>query len=194
MASESSPNAAGAIPGAGFDFKAMFDAMEFARRSWSSSFSMPESLTPTMDPQELDKRIADLRTVEQWLMLNLNLLRGSIQTLELQRTAIDSLHSFGKAARAAAQPPGPEAARPADSQTAGFDPQAWWQTLQQQFQRVAESALASSSAAMSAAADPPAQSPTGAGAAARPAAAGKARAPKRRARTGQRVRTDRGAS
>lgn len=187
MANEQSSNSAGAVPGSGFDFKAMFDAMEFARRSWSSSFSMPEALTPTVDPQELDKRIADLRTVEHWLVLNLNLLRGSIQTLELQRAAIDSIHSFGNAARAAAEAARPASSRPEPAAAAegggesghcaateatrphqgtqshdstasaappgagGFDPAAWWQTLQQQFQQVAESALAGSTAAMAAA-------------------------------------------
>lgn len=144
MANETSSNATGGIPGSGFDFKAMFDAMEQARRSWSSSFSLPEAMTPTVDPQELDKRIADLRTVEQWLVLNLNLLKGSIQSLELQRAALQSFRNLGQAAEQAA------GATP----SAGFDPTAWWQTLQQQFAQVAESAIASSSAAMAAGVPP----------------------------------------
>ena len=165
---------AGGASGSGFDFKAMFDAMEFARRSWSSSFSMPGSFSPTVDPEELDKRIADLRTVEQWLVLNLNLLRGAIQALELQRAALGSLKSFGEAARASAeataqasaqasthsstqssaqastrasaQPAEPPAAAPS-----GLDPAVWWQTLQDQFKQITDSALASTSAAMAAA-------------------------------------------
>lgn len=142
MANETSSSAPGGIPGSGsgFDFKTMFDAMEQARRSWSSSFSLPEAMTPTVDPQELDKRIADLRTVEQWLVLNLNLLRGSIQSLELQRAAVQSFRNLGQAAERAA----------GSGDYAGFDPAAWWQRLQQQFTQVAESALASSSAAMAA--------------------------------------------
>ena len=151
------PAAAGSL----FDFRTMLDAMETARRSWSG-MTIPSSMTPTVDPEELDKRISDLKTVEQWLVLNLNLLRGSIQALELQRATLSSLHSFGEAARAAAQAaaqpsPEPTDARHAEpsarreSETApgasapawptGIDPAAWWQTLQSQFQQVAESAI-----------------------------------------------------
>ena len=168
-----------------FDFKSMFDAMEVARRHWSA-MPIPSAMTPTLDPEELDKRIADLKTVEQWLMLNLNLLRGSVQALELQRATLSSMQSFGAAARAAAEAAqeaahagvasgsdsdsghpaserragsghAPEAASGAgsrdqpppasnDAQAGAWpgavDPGAWWQTLQAQFQQVAESALA----------------------------------------------------
>jgi len=154
-----------------FDFKAMFDAMEVARRNWSA-MPVPSSLTPTIDPAELDKRIADLKTVEQWLVLNLNLLRGSIQALELQRAALASLQSFGEAARAAAEAAtqagssAREADRPASAPAggsaapawtaAGIDPGTWWQTLQTQFQQVAESALSGiAPAATDSAATPP---------------------------------------
>ena len=85
-----------------FDFKSMIDAMEIARRSWST-MPIPSAMQPTLDPEELDKRIADLKTVEQWLVLNLNLLRGSMQALQLQRDTLSSLQSFGAAARAAAE-------------------------------------------------------------------------------------------
>ena len=129
-----------------FDFKAMFDAMEMARRNWSA-MSLPSSMTPTIDPAELDKRIADLKTVEQWLVLNLNLLRGSVQALELQRATLASLQSFGEAARTAATP---SQESPAPAWSGGIDPAAWWQTLQTQFQQVAESALAGAAPAKAA--------------------------------------------
>ena len=40
---------------------------------------------PTLDPREIDKRIADLRSIEGWLSMNLNMVKFSIQGLELQR-------------------------------------------------------------------------------------------------------------
>jgi hypothetical protein len=52
---------------------------------------LPSMLAPTVDVGELDKRIADLRAVEQWLELNANMLRTTIQTLEVQRATIATL-------------------------------------------------------------------------------------------------------
>ena len=101
MASDSHTSPPDPVSGL-FDFKSMIDAMELARRSWSA-MPIPSAMQPTLDPDELDKRIEDLKTVEQWLVLNLNLLRGSIQALQLQRDTLSSLQSFGAAARAAAQ-------------------------------------------------------------------------------------------
>ena len=57
--------------------------------------ALPSMITPTLDIGELDKRIADLRAVEQWLNLNATMLRTSIQTLEVQRNTIATLKSFG---------------------------------------------------------------------------------------------------
>jgi hypothetical protein len=43
---------------------------------------------PTLDPQEVEKRIADLRSVEGWLTMNLNMVKFSIQGLEMQKAAL----------------------------------------------------------------------------------------------------------
>jgi hypothetical protein len=53
---------------------------------------------PTLDPAEIDKRIADLRSIEGWLNMNLNMVRFSIQGLELQRATLQAM-------RDAANPP-----------------------------------------------------------------------------------------
>jgi hypothetical protein len=58
---------------------------------------MPSMMMPTLDIGELDKRITDLRAVEQWLALNANMLRTTIQTLEVQRNTLATLKSFGAA-------------------------------------------------------------------------------------------------
>ncbi len=124
MASEGSDSSGGANgPEIGklFDFGAMLEAMEVARRSWTS-FSLPSSLAPTLDPAEVDKRIADLKTVEQWLSLNLNLVRGSVQALEIQRAALSSLHEFGAAAQAATQAASEAAAQSASRTNAHAAP------------------------------------------------------------------------
>jgi hypothetical protein len=76
------------------------------RQAWAS-MNLSPSLAPTLDLQELDKRIGDLKAVEQWLLLNLNMLRGSIQALEVQRATVATFRAFSEAAMS---PPGQSAA------------------------------------------------------------------------------------
>ena len=61
---------------------------------------MSSWLTPTMDVQELDKRIRDLRTVQFWLEQNAKMLGTSIQTLEVQKMTLATLQSMQPAADA----------------------------------------------------------------------------------------------
>lgn len=79
----------GPLPGMG-------EAMDFVQRAWSS-FNLPSGMTPTLDVDEIDRRIADLRTVEQWLTLNLNMVQSAIQGLEIQRGTLAALTAFGNA-------------------------------------------------------------------------------------------------
>ena len=58
---------------------------------------VPGMLAPTVDVDELDKRIADLRAVQQWLELNAAMLRTTIQTLEVQRATIATLKGISGA-------------------------------------------------------------------------------------------------
>ncbi len=57
--------------------------------------AVPSFLVPTLDLEELDKRISDLRAAESWLEVNLNLLRATIQGLEVQRHTIAAIRSLG---------------------------------------------------------------------------------------------------
>jgi hypothetical protein len=52
---------------------------------------------PTLDPREIDKRIADLRSIEGWLNMNLNMVRFSIQGLELQRATLQAMRDAAEA-------------------------------------------------------------------------------------------------
>jgi hypothetical protein len=68
------------------------DPFEMFRRLWGPlGVPIPGMAVPTFDPKEVEKRIADLRSVEAWLNMNLNMLRFSIQALELQRTALQAI-------------------------------------------------------------------------------------------------------
>ncbi len=74
----------------------LLDTMDMMSKTWSA-MALPAAMSPTLSIEELDKRIGDLRAIEQWLALNQNMLRSTIQGLEVQRGTIATLHSFGKA-------------------------------------------------------------------------------------------------
>lgn len=85
------------------------DPLEFVKGMWSSmGINLPGMVTPTLDVDELEKRITDLKTVETWLKMNLNMLTISIQGLEMQRatlTAVRALSQGGNAGQAAPEAP-----------------------------------------------------------------------------------------
>ena len=67
---------------------------------------MSDMMAPLTNVEELDKRITDMRAVEQWLKLNLNMLQSAIQALEVQRATLATLRAFGAfAQQSMAQPP-----------------------------------------------------------------------------------------
>jgi hypothetical protein len=70
------------------------DPYEMFRRLWGPlGVPLPGMAMPTLDPQEVDKRIAELRSVEAWLAMNLNMVKFSIQGLELQRAALEAMRT-----------------------------------------------------------------------------------------------------
>jgi len=79
------------LPGAG----AMTDTLEFVRNMWGS-MKIPGMAMPSISPDEINKQITDLKAVESWLQLNMNMLRGSIQALEVQSATLNALQSMGQ--------------------------------------------------------------------------------------------------
>jgi hypothetical protein len=76
------------------------DPMEFLKSMWGNmGFSLPGMVTPTVDTDELGKRIADLKAVEGWLKSNLSLLQMTIQGLEMQRTTLIALQQMSQSAQ-----------------------------------------------------------------------------------------------
>jgi hypothetical protein len=99
----------------------MFDGIDSVKRAWSM-FNAPSALVPTLDVDELDKRIADLKAVEQWLNLNVSMLHGTIQGLEIQRGTLAAVKAFGASFSSAM--PG-ASAQPAAGATAAAAPSGW---------------------------------------------------------------------
>lgn len=76
------------------------DPMEFLKGMWGNmGFSLPGMVTPTLDTDELGKRIADLKAVEGWLRSNLSLLQMSIQALEMQRNTLAAFQQMSQSAK-----------------------------------------------------------------------------------------------
>ena len=80
------------------------DPLEFVRGMWNQmGFSLPGMVTPTLDIDELDKRIKDMRAVEGWLKMNLNMLQMSIQGLDMQRAALAAVKAMSQQAQQAGE-------------------------------------------------------------------------------------------
>jgi hypothetical protein len=81
------------------------DPFEFLKKMWGPmGNSLPGMVTPTLDVNEIDKRIGELKSVETWLGMNLNMLKMTIQGLEMQRATLAAFQSMGAAAQQAAAP------------------------------------------------------------------------------------------
>ena len=76
------------------------DPLEFVRGMWQNmGFSLPGMVAPTLDVDELDKRIADMKAVEGWLKMNLNMMQMTTQGLEMQRAALAAVKAMSHQAQ-----------------------------------------------------------------------------------------------
>ncbi len=73
------------------------DWFEQFQNMWNPmNFPLPGLVQPTMDPDEIDKKITELRAVESWLKTNLGLLEMTIKTMEMQKSALETLRESAK--------------------------------------------------------------------------------------------------
>lgn len=156
-----SSNGMNGLPG----MNAMGDTLEFVKNLWGS-MKIPGMSVPSMSPEDIDKQISDLKAVESWLQVNMNMLRGSIQALEVQSATLAALRTMSESFTKAAQPPAEAAGEPAfespftggkpgapeaaeapavpdmASVAAQFaNPAVWWDAVQQQFSNAVGQAL-----------------------------------------------------
>ena len=130
-------------------------------------------VAPTLNVEELDKRIAELKAVQFWLDQNATALKATIQALEVQKMTLTALRgmnvNMNEMAQAfTARMPGaapapepaakPQAAPDSSAKTAeagaAIDPMQWWGALTQQFQSIAQAAIKDASALKPTAASP----------------------------------------
>jgi hypothetical protein len=81
---------------------------------------MSDIMAPLTNVEELDKRITDMRAVEQWLKLNLNMLQSAIQALEVQRATLATLRAFGAFAQSSMSQPAASTAAPSPAAATGW--------------------------------------------------------------------------
>ena len=73
---------------------------DFMQKMWNPlSFPLPGMITPTVNIEEIEKKIGELRSVETWLTMNTGFVQMTIKTLEMQKAALASLRAAGEAAR-----------------------------------------------------------------------------------------------
>ena len=76
------------------------EMFEFFQKMWNPmSFPIPGMFQPTMDVAEVEKKIVELQSVENWLKMNLHFVQMTIKTLEMQKSALRTLQE------SAASPP-----------------------------------------------------------------------------------------
>ena len=148
------------LPGA----NAMGDTLEFVKNLWGS-MKVPGMSVPSLSPEDIDKQIADLKAVESWLQVNMNMLRSSIQALEVQSATLSALRSMGEsfskvasaasssddkpafdspfAKEAKGENEAPTGASPdAAAMAAQFaNPALWWNAVQEQFSNAVSQAM-----------------------------------------------------
>ena len=125
---------------------------------------VPAWTMPTLDPEELDKRIQELKTVQFWLEQNSRMIEMTIQGMEVQKMTLSTLKGMNVSMDAlrdslkataptptatAAQPSSPAAAATAASTASAteaapdaaandlINPMRWWDALTQQFSHLA---------------------------------------------------------
>lgn len=73
----------------GFDF-----LQGLVKNAGSALPSIGQWVAPTLNPEELEKRIEELRTVQFWLEQNARMLGATIQALEVQRMTLSTLKTM----------------------------------------------------------------------------------------------------
>jgi hypothetical protein len=141
----------------GFDF--LQNLMKGAGAALPGVQGFGQWVAPTLDPEELDKRISELKTVQFWLEQNARLLGTTVQALEVQRMTLSTLQTMNlpmadlrdalkarvPTAMAPAAPaeeaPAPAPAASAAAAPGAVDPMQWWGALTQQFTEIATKAV-----------------------------------------------------
>ncbi|HTP98353.1 MAG TPA: PhaM family polyhydroxyalkanoate granule multifunctional regulatory protein [Casimicrobiaceae bacterium] len=110
-----------ALPASGFPFSPQ-DALDFMQRMWNplgiaipgfapaaaaaaapapgaTPFPNPAALFAALDPAEVDRKITELKIIENWLTMSLSMMQMSIKTMELQKASLEAMRGSGASQR-----------------------------------------------------------------------------------------------
>jgi hypothetical protein len=108
--------APGAGTAGGFPFSPQ-DALEFMQRMWNPlglampgfappaaaapapaglPFPNPAAMFAALDPAEIDRKIAELKIIENWLTMSVNMMQMSIKTMELQKASLEAMRGTAR--------------------------------------------------------------------------------------------------
>ena len=154
MADNGNPGFGKFVPG--FDF--LQNIAKGASQTLPQMPNLSNWIAPTLNVEELEKRIGELKAVHFWLDQNSKALGATIQALEVQKMTLATLKGMNfnmgdvanalklKAAdtltetvrKTVAPKPGKSGAK---ATTGVVDPMQWWGALTQQFQQIASTAM-----------------------------------------------------
>ncbi|MDB5953924.1 PhaM family polyhydroxyalkanoate granule multifunctional regulatory protein [Ramlibacter sp.] len=145
----------------GFDF--LQNLAKGASQGMTQMPGLSNWIAPTLNVDELDKRIAELKAVHFWLDQNGKALIATIQALEVQKMTLATLKGMNvrmtdmaealkvkpQAAAEGGKDKGSAGTRPANGAPSGngasagspVDPLQWWGSLTRQFQEIAANAM-----------------------------------------------------
>lgn len=140
----------------------LFASLDMMRSVWETmgmggAGHVADTSAAFLSPEDLEKRLRDLRAVESWLKLNLSMLESTIQGLEIQRATISTVQDFAQraahmaqmASAAASGQEGPNDTPAGDGEASAESAQAWWDVMQRQFETMANATMASMQSAQS---------------------------------------------
>jgi hypothetical protein len=82
------------------------DPLEFLKSLWGPmGLPMAGLAAPSVGMSEVERRIAELKSVENWLNMNLNVLRMTIQGLEMQKAGLAAMQAAAGAKPAEGETP-----------------------------------------------------------------------------------------
>ena len=56
-------------------------------------FPNPAAMFATLDPVEIARKIEELKVIETWLQMSINMMQLSIKTMELQKASLEALRA-----------------------------------------------------------------------------------------------------